>query len=1228
MTGRVRLTLGIGCALAAIAAAQVSAEDWPTWQKDAGRSCVTSEGLTFPVAERWRYTPGQPPAPAWTEPGKELHRMDFDYAFQPVVAGGLICFGSSADDTVRALRADSGELVWRFTADGPIRFAPAMARGKVYIASDDGNVYCLQAATGQVAWQFRAAPGDARLLGNERMISRWPCRSGPVVVDDVVYCAAGMWPTEGAYIYALDADSGRVLWCNDSSGWIYVDLPHPGASGFSGVAPQGYLLVRGDMLLVTTGRAVPAAFDRHTGRLLYDKPAAALYHGGAWISSTDDIYFNPINRFQNPSQAAVGQKDPAPGDGMFGYAFSSGDVAFALNNRYRVLASDGIVYGVGEGVLQAFDLASLRERGRVTTDAVKWTVPHEARVYCMALAGQTLLLGNRGSITAINTADGSPVWEAEVPGEVRGLAVSDGRLIAATNEGQLLVFEQGAAAAAPRELQETPVAIAVADEQGREAARLVEESGKTRGYALVVGEPNCRLAEALALQTELHVVSVLPASADLAAERQRLLDGGLYGSRVWPCTLDESADLPFAPWFADLVVVSGAPASASPAECYRMLHPCGGAMCFSAMDDAARGAFIAAADIPEGEVAQRGMVVRGALPGSGEWRYEWADGGRSGIGAESRVHLPLEVLWFGGPGPDRLMDRHLMTSPPVSANGRVFMTGQHDVLAFDAYTGRELWCHHIPDVGRKYAQYYGSGLVCDGGSVYAVQGDRCHRLDQVTGETVRVYTIPPAVIADTPPPAVQQYVQVQWPEVWQVVGPFPKGKPPLSADELAAIPEQVTVKAQQYAPTPMSAVEGLLDFTNTYGGFGYEPLAPGEPPAAAPRKAERADLQQSGQIAYAFAKITCPQAGKLLIGAGADWWMQWYLDGKPIFDTLSGGNEPSRNMYWSPAAPAPTDYIFDVDVTAGEHLLAVVVKSGSRGWSLASASLADDAAKVMPVITGDDNVPNLQNLVWGYVSVADDLLLGGYAVPIVEGQDSDTQLISRSESKALFALNKADGSVRWVYRPQPDCTISNIEIAFGDGRLFLLDATSKADSARARRRGEDLDTKLTLVALNLSDGTQLWRQDDVPVLGDRSTSTRIKSNPTHLFMGLPNWGHLLYSNGVVVLGVNAAWDAATGEKLWQSDARPQRLSVIMGDWLIGQPNAWDLHTGQQRMNEDILTGEQVPWYFSRAWGCGPVNGCQGLLFFRSGADGFYDMQMEGTTNFGGTRPSCARSILA
>ena len=1223
-----------------------SAADWPTHKADAQRSSVTPEELKFPLVECWSYAASQSPKPAWPEPGKELNRTDFDCAFVPVVAGGLVYFGSSADDTVRALNAATGVAEWRFSTKGPVRFAPAIARGRAYVASDDGYLYCLDAKTGKLIWRFQAAPGKDQILGNGRMISRWPCRSGALVVDDLVYCVAGMWPTEGVYVYALDAETGKERWCNDSSGSICVDLPHAGASGFSGVAPQGYLVAAKDVLLVPTGRSVPAAFNRHTGRLLYYKPEKTHYHGasyggGVWCTSAQELYFNTKNRSQNPSKAFIGEADPGPQDGMIAYSLASGEQRSHIAGKYRVLVAGNVVYTAGGGSIEAIDLDVVRKKSRILPGDAKWTAPHPARVYCLAMAGQTLLAGNRDSVTALNARDGKPVWSVSLEGQqVRGMAVAGGRLVAATNKGTILCFEHSDAVAKgesrpagrARESEEArgqnPLARGAGRE--REATDIVQRSGKAEGYAMVIGERDSLLAEAIARQSRLRVVNVLQSETQAATERQRLLAAGFLGSRVAIHVVVELAGTHLPAYFADLVVVSGRTKGVSASECYRVLRPCGGVLCTLGMDDTRRRDFIKEANIPQQEIAARGsMVVRGVLPGAGEWRYPRADGGRSGVGKESRVQFPLRLLWFGGPGPGRLVDRHLMGSPHISTNGRVFMQGDDHVVAFDAYNGRELWSTEVKEVGRKYAQYYSSSLVADDDSVYVVQKDRCHRLAQSTGQIRSTYPIPESVIQGTAPPSVDEYVDVEWPKEWHVVGPFPKGKPPLSRDVLRSVPESVTVTGEEHAAARLEAIRGVLDFAGQFGGWGLKPLPPGKKAAAHPRRSKRFSFHDVGRICYAFAKIDCPNAGKLLIGAGADWWMQWFLDGKPVFDTLRGGNIGNRETYWNRRVCSPKDFLFDVDVAAGEHVLAVMVKSGSKGWALASASMAKQAKELMPIATGaNPNLPNLRDLTWGYLSVTDDLLLGSYNVPITEGQSGESHLVWRSESKALFALDKKSGAPRWVYRPKPDRIVANIEIAFGDGRLFLIDGTSKADLVRARRRQQKVEAQLELVALDLAKGTELWRHDDVPLLGDRAVYTRLKSNITHLFMGLPNWGHLVYANGVVVLGANAAYDGATGNKLWQKTIRPGKLPIVCRDQLITGSCSYNLRTGEQRMAKDVLTGEEVPWRYTRAYGCGPVLGCQNVLFFRSGADGFFDMEAEATTNFGGVRPGCSRTLLA
>ena len=137
--------------------------------------------------------------------------MEYDRAFQPIIVGDLVLFGSSADDQVYALDAKSGRVAWRFFTGGPVRFAPAAWKDRVFVVSDDGHLYALALSDGKVLWKHRACPGPQRVLGNERMISHWPARGGPVVVDDKVYYSGGIWPSDGVFLHALDAATGRSV---------------------------------------------------------------------------------------------------------------------------------------------------------------------------------------------------------------------------------------------------------------------------------------------------------------------------------------------------------------------------------------------------------------------------------------------------------------------------------------------------------------------------------------------------------------------------------------------------------------------------------------------------------------------------------------------------------------------------------------------------------------------------------------------------------------------------------------------------------------------------------------------------------------------------------------------------------------------------------------------------------------------------------------------------------
>jgi hypothetical protein len=278
----IALSLLVQLCCCAGALQEKAADDWPTYRKDPARSGKTSTALPDPLQLLWsRSLP--PITPAFRNP-----RLQFDRGYEPIVAGKTLYLGSSRDDSVSALDTETGREKWKFFTEGPVRVAPVAWRDRLFVASDDGRLYCLDAASGRPRWTFQAVPSNRKVLGNGRLISVWPVRGGPAVADDCVYFAAGIWPFEGIFVYALDAASGDVVWRNDRSGFLYGDQPHS-TEAMGGVTPQGYLVVAGDDLIVPCGTALPATFDRKTGALKhFALPREGRVPGGWFVLAEPD----------------------------------------------------------------------------------------------------------------------------------------------------------------------------------------------------------------------------------------------------------------------------------------------------------------------------------------------------------------------------------------------------------------------------------------------------------------------------------------------------------------------------------------------------------------------------------------------------------------------------------------------------------------------------------------------------------------------------------------------------------------------------------------------------------------------------------------------------------------------------------------------------------------------------------------------------------------------------
>jgi outer membrane protein assembly factor BamB len=260
------------------------AGDWPMWRANSARDAVVKDELPNDLSLRW-ILKLPTPRPAWPASQPSLR---FDESYSPVVAGKMLYVPSMATDSVTAHDTETGERRWRVFAQGPVRFAPAVADDKLYFVSDDGFLYCLDANTGRLHWKYNGAPYERNLLGNERMISTWPARGGPVVRDGVVYFTSGVWPFMGVFAHAVDAASGKPIWMNSGFSDCYAQNPHSGAISFSYFVPRGYLAMRDGKLIAPGGRTPPGTFDLATGQLIdfqFDKKGNRGTHGAIPIKA-------------------------------------------------------------------------------------------------------------------------------------------------------------------------------------------------------------------------------------------------------------------------------------------------------------------------------------------------------------------------------------------------------------------------------------------------------------------------------------------------------------------------------------------------------------------------------------------------------------------------------------------------------------------------------------------------------------------------------------------------------------------------------------------------------------------------------------------------------------------------------------------------------------------------------------------------------------------------------
>ncbi len=151
---------------------------------------------------------------------------------------------------------------------------------------------------------------------------------------------------------------------------------------------------------------------------------------------------------------------------------------------------------------------------------------------------------------------------------------------------------------------------------------------------------------------------------------------------------------------------------------------------------------------------------------------------------------------------------------------------------------------------------------------------------------------------------------VEWPSDWVVFAPIERAYPAVDGSTLATIPERMEFPATGHfdalmlEPQVIAVEPGeVVDFTDVLGEI------------------------RIGLTAYVFITLQSPIAQTVTLGMGGDWWMEVWLNGEALFDTLERGND---------VAPINVlNHKMEARLRAGDNILAIRFSRGRGTADLA-----------------------------------------------------------------------------------------------------------------------------------------------------------------------------------------------------------------------------------------------------------------------------------------------------
>ena len=507
-------------------------------------------------------------------------------------------------------------------------------------------------------------------------------------------------------VRCLSLETGHLVWATTVGGPVRL-------------APT----ITGQRVLFGSDDGHVHCVDLETGRHIWKQPVAPRE---LWIAGNQRlIHAWPVRTgVLVDSGIAYCCAGIFPTQGVHQAAFRVSDGHRLAANQVSVSAqgylsrrSGRLYVATGRDPAGAF-VAELKRRGKGVGRELS-TLPKEYRYAFVGAAGLRIG-GADGHVTAFHQKTGQQEWSAQVDGTAWSLAIAGGPLLVSTDKGEITAF-------GPRQVSRPLVHDSRPDTPSSSPSAFTSQLLKVlphrKGYALDLSGDGPRTAIDLARHTQMAVhVSLKGETARLAAARM-VFDAGLAG-RVTAVSPGATRKQPYTDGLFNLVLLSRGPSQADLATAVQLVRPFGGIVVESGTG--------------------RVLTTRGELAGAGHWSHMYADAANTVCSQDQHVSGPLDLQWFGPPGPRQMIDRHHRTVAPLFVSGRLFVPGNDRVIAVDGYNGTVLWNRAVPGSRRIGAFRDCSYLAATPDSIYVSTTDRCLRLEGDTGRVLKTFRIPRA----------------------------------------------------------------------------------------------------------------------------------------------------------------------------------------------------------------------------------------------------------------------------------------------------------------------------------------------------------------------------------------------------------------------------------------------------------------------------------------------------